>query len=135
MSGLRHHASFSDDGTDRGWGWRRSHRARQRDRERADAERISELQWQWRSACAVTKLGRMIYTPSGVTTTLPLIQHVDLGPPVTFRVKMRPGQTIADFVEAAPSIASDLNVAGLHVSRMADPHWVRIVLLTTGRDR
>jgi len=90
---------------------------------------MSELRYQWRCACNVTPLGRMIYTPSGVSTTIPVIGQIDLGPPTTFTVKMRPGQTLDDYRKAAPSIASTLHVAGVHVSPMSATGWVRIVLL------
>jgi len=129
MSGRRDQTSFSNDDTAHAWRWPRSNRARRRDRERAEAELISDLRWQWRSACAGTTLGRMIYTPSGPAVAVPLIGHVDLGPPVAFAVRLRPGQTLADFIAAAPSIAPALNVAGLQVTPLV-PQWVRIVLLT-----
>lgn len=110
------------------WGWPRSERARRRLRAQADAERISELRWQWRSACTATALSQMIYTPSGPTRAVPTIGRIDLGPPVNFTVKLRPGQTIADFVAAAPSIAPTFDVAALQILPSV-PHWVRVVLL------
>jgi hypothetical protein len=116
------------NGTAHTWSWPRSERARRRDRQRADAELMSELRWQWRSACSGTALAQMVYTPSGASRAVPLIGHVDLGPPVSFTVKIRPGQTLADFVAAAPSIAPAMNVAALQVSPLV-PHWLRIVLL------
>ena len=90
---------------------------------------ISELRWQWRSACTGTHLSQMIYTPSGATRAVPAIDHVDLGPPITFTVQMRPGQTLDDFIAAAPSIAPALGAATLEVTPLT-PQWVRVVLLT-----
>jgi hypothetical protein len=116
-------------GTSHGWGWLLSDRASRRDRQRADAELINDLHWQWRSACQGTSLAQMIYTPSGPTKAIPMIGHIDLGPPVTFNVRMRPGQTIADFVNAAPLIAPTLNAAVLHVTPLV-PQWLRVVLLS-----
>ena len=110
------------------WSWPRSERARRRDRERADAEMISEIRWSWRSACAGTPLAPMVYTPSGPSRAVPLIDHVDLGPPVALTVRIRPGQTIADFVAAAPSIAPGMGVAELHVEPLVQ-HWVRVTLV------
>ncbi len=110
------------------WGWPRSERARRRLRARADAERIGELRWHWRSACTATALSQMIYTPSGPTRAVPTIGRIDLGPPVSFTVRMRPGQTIADFEAAAPSIAPTFDVAALQILPFV-PHWVRVVLL------
>ena len=110
------------------WTWPRSERARQRDRERADAEMVSEVHWQWRSACATTPLAPIIYTPSGATRAVPVIVHVDLGPPIALIVKVRPGQAVADFTAAAPTIAAALDVAELEVTRVG-LRWVRIVLV------
>ena len=110
----------------------RSERTRRREQERADAHYISELRWQWRNTCSGTPLAHMIYTPSGATRAVPMIEHVDLGPPVTFIVRMRPGQTTADFVAAAPSIAPAFSVSALEVTPLAQP-WVRIVLVPDGR--
>ena len=104
------------------------HNARQRERERTDAELIGELRWQWRNACASTALSPMIYTPSGATRAVPVIAHVELGPPVAFTVKVRPGQTAHDFVAAAPTIAPAMGAAALQVIPLA-PQWVRIVLV------
>ena len=115
-------------GTAHAWSWPGSGRARQRDLERVDAELASEIRWQWRNACANTTLAPMIYTPSGATRAVPVIGRVDLGPPVTLAVKVRPGQSIADFVKAAPAIADAMDVMALDVTRLA-PHWVRVVLV------
>jgi hypothetical protein len=118
-----------NDDTAHAWRWWRSDRARRRDRERAEAELISELRWQWRSACTGTALSQMVYTPSGPTRAVPMIGHVDLGPPITFTVRIRPGQTLDDFIAAAPLIAPVLNVAALEVTPLV-PQWLRVVLKT-----
>ena len=57
-----------------------------------------------------------------------MIGHVDLGPPVSFTVRVRPGQTLADFTDAAPSIAPSLGATALKVVPLVS-HWVRIVLV------
>ena len=103
-------------------------RTRQREQAEADAELIRDLRWQWRSVCAATSLSQMIYTPSGPSRAVPLIEHVDLGPPISLTVKMRPGQRLADFADAAPAIAPALNATALKVMPLAAP-WVRVVLL------
>jgi hypothetical protein len=51
-----------------------------------------------------------------------------LGPPISFMVRARPGQTAADFAAAAPSLAPAMNAAALEVIPLAS-NWVRIVLL------
>jgi hypothetical protein len=56
-----------------------------------------------------------------------MIGQVDLGPPVSFTVRMRPGQTLDDFVRAAPLIAPSMEAARLDIEPFV-PHWVRIVL-------
>jgi hypothetical protein len=109
-------------------GW--SDRSRRRERERAEAELVADLHWQWRSACQGTSLAQMIYTPSGPTKAIPMIGHIDVGPPIALNVRMRPGQAIADFVNAAPLIAPVLNVAALQITPLV-PQWVRVVLLST----
>ena len=105
-----------------------SERARRRAQERADNTAISELRWQWRSACQGTPLAPIIYTPSGPSRAVPIIGHVNLGPPVTFTVKIRPGQTIDDFRAAAPAIAPVFGVAELVITQSV-PQWVKIVLV------
>jgi hypothetical protein len=111
------------------WSWPRSGRIRQqRNLERADAELISEVRWQWRSACANSTLAPMIYTPCGATRAVPVIVDVDLGPPVALIVKVRPGQSVGDFVKAAPAIAEGMGVMALEVTSLAS-HWVRVVLI------
>ena len=119
--------AMHDDNT-YSWSWPRSERARRRERERADAEQIGELRWLWRSACSGTPLAPMIYTPSGASRAVPVIGHIDLGPPVSFTVKIRPGQTINDFLAAAPTLAPAMNVAEMRVIPLTKP-WLRIVLL------
>ena len=99
-------------------------------RARADAERISELRWLWRSACSGTALARHVYTPSGIHVGVPLIGQIDLGPPVSFTVQMRPGQGAADIVAAEAVIAATLGGNKLRVIGLAPP-WVKVVLLTT----
>lgn len=129
MFGHHNQADLTKVATNREWGLLRSNRAQRRYRERAEAEQVSELRWQWRSACSVSPLAEVIYTPSGVTRAVPMISQVDLGPPVNFTVRVRPGRSIADFKAAAPSIALALNVAALQITPLA-PQWLRVVLLT-----
>ena len=118
----------ASNGHTRDGGWLRSDRAQRRDRERIKAERISELRWQWHSACSARSLAHVIYTPSGVTRAVPLISQVDLGPPVTFVVRLRAGQSLGDFIAAAPSIAPSLNAVELQITPLA-PQWLRVVLV------
>jgi len=126
----RRRADFRSGTATDSWGWPRSERARRRDRRRSDSELIAELKWQWRSACQGTALAPMVYTPSGPSRVVPIIGHVDLGPPVVFTVRNRPGQTIADFVAAAPAIAPAFGVADLQITPLV-PQWVKIVFVTS----
>ena len=106
----------------------RSERARRRERERADAETVREMRWLWRSACVGTALAPMIYTPSGASRAVPLVDHVDLGPPITLTVRIRPGQRVDDFVAAAPLIAPAMGMAEVQVTPFRH-QWVRIALI------
>jgi hypothetical protein len=126
--GRRKQTDSLNGGTAHAWSWPGSGRARQRDIERVDVELASEIRWQWRNACANTALAPMIYTPTGATRAVPVIADVHLVPPVTLIVKVRPGQSIADFVKAAPAIADAMDVMALDVAQLA-PHWVRVVLV------
>ena len=126
MLGHRNKTNFMRDDGARDWR-ARSNRARRRDRELAE-EHMGDLRWRWRNACSATPLAPMIYTPSGVTRAVPIIDHIDLGPPVTLTVRMRLGQTINDFVDAAPRIAPAMNVTAIRVTPIAQ-QWVRVVLL------
>jgi hypothetical protein len=129
MFGLHHNTDARADDAPSAWRWPRSERARKRDRQREESWRMSELRWQWRSACAGTPLAPMIYTPSGPTRAAPLVDHIDLGPPIALTVRIRPGQTIDDFIAAAPAItpvlgAKELRITPLPYSRL------RVVLVT-----
>jgi hypothetical protein len=117
-----------DDGTGHGGLWPRSGRARRRAQERAVSRLVSEVRWVWRSACQGTPLAQVVYTPSGPTRAVPQIGHVDLGPPISFTVQIRPGQTIADFLAVAPAIAPAFNVAELAITPLV-PHWLNVVLV------
>jgi hypothetical protein len=128
--GNRKQKDFTNDSSARQWGWLGAERAHRRARERAAAELISELRWQWRCACSNSPLAPMIYTPSGATRGVPVVAQVDLGPPISFMVRVRPGQTAADFAAAAPSLAPAMNAAALQVIPLAS-NWIRIVLLPT----
>lgn len=128
MFGHRDKMNYLNGGTDHARGRSRSSRAQRRERERAESERMNELRWQWRCACQSSSLAQMIYTPSGATRTVPVIEHIELGPPIALTVRVRPGQTLTDFVKAAPTIAAAMNVGALHVT-LPTPHWARVVLV------
>ena len=130
MFRLNHNADIMDDDVPSAWRWPRSERARKRDRQREESRQMSELRWEWRSACSGTPLAPMIYTPSGPSRAAPLVDHIDLGPPIALTVRIRPGQTIDDFMAAAPAIAPVLNAKELRITPLAQ-RWVQVVLVTT----
>jgi hypothetical protein len=103
-------------------------RADRRDRAAMDAHRIGEIKWLWRQACEVTGLGRLIFTPSGPTMSIPQIGRVNLGPPTSFTVRPQPGQLTADFEAEAPRIASAMGVPAVRVRPLA-AEWIVIELL------
>jgi hypothetical protein len=129
MFGRHHNTDVREDDAPSALRWPRSERAHKRDRQRAESQQMSELRWQWRSACTGTPLAQMIYTPSGPTRAVPIVDHIDLGPPIALTVRIRPGQTIDEFVAAAPAIAPVLNAKELRVTPLAQ-RWVRVVLVT-----
>jgi hypothetical protein len=70
----------------------------------------------------------MIYTPSGVTVSVPRIARADFGQPVSFTVRLRPGQRASDITAAAPRLALALGVAGLRVTQR-EAGWVTVMVL------
>jgi hypothetical protein len=127
--GLNHNTDVRADGAPLAWRWPRPEWARKRDRRREESLQMSELRWQWRSACSGTSLAPMIYTPSGATRAAPLVDHIDLGPPIALTVRIRPGQSIDDFIAAAPAIAPVLNAKELRITSLPH-HRLRVVLVT-----
>jgi hypothetical protein len=98
------------------------------ERARVEAERVAALRADWQQACQHVGLGLMIYTPTGVTVSVPRLVRADLGPPVSFTVWLRPGQRAADIRAAAPRLALALGVAGLRVTRR-EAGWVNVVVV------
>jgi hypothetical protein len=108
----------------------RQSRAWQRDRAIVDAQLVGDIKWQWRQACEYSGLARMVYSPTGPTTSIPMIGKVSLGPPTTFTVRLQPGQLASDVQAAAPRIAEAMSVFDIAVSRIATG-WVRVELIPT----
>ena len=94
-------------------------------RARIEAARVAALRYEWQEACHHVGLGLTIYTPSGVTVSVPRIARVDFGPPVSFTVELRPGQRAADIRDAAPRLALALGVPGLEVTKRT-AGWVNV---------
>lgn len=105
--------------------WARAER-REQDAERA--LHIGDLKWQWRQACELTGLGRLVFTPSGPTVAIPLIGRITLGTPISFTVQRRPGQLLADFEAAGPRIAAAMGAAAIRVRPLAG-EWIVIELV------
>jgi hypothetical protein len=97
-------------------------------RARAESKRLATLRYQWQEACQHVGLGLMIYTPSGFVVSVPRIVRADFGPPVSFTVRLRPGQRAADIKAAAPRLARALGVARLHVTKR-EAGWVNVVVI------
>ena len=97
-------------------------------RARVQSQWLAALRYQWQHACQHVGLGLMIYTPSGVIISVPRIARADFGPPLSFTVRLRPGQKAADVAAAAPRLAPALGVAGLRVSDRGDG-WANIVVV------
>ena len=94
---------------------------------RIEAERLAALRHEWQEACRHVGLGLMVYTPSGVTVSVPRVARADFGPPVSFTVQLRPGQRASDIRGAASRLALALGVGGLRVTTRA-PGWVDVVV-------
>lgn len=95
---------------------------------RLEAERVAALRYDWQEACHHVGLGLTVYTPSGVTVSVPRIERADFGPPVSFTVRLRPGQRASDIRLAERKLAAALGVTGLRVSQRA-PGWADVLVL------
>jgi hypothetical protein len=98
---------------------------------RAAAERLAVLRYDWQEACHHVGLGLVIYTPSGVTISVPRIAHADFGPPVSFTVRLRPGQRASEIRSAERELAAALGVPGLRITPR-EPGWVTVVVTGPG---
>ena len=98
-----------------------------------EAERLAALRYQWQQGCQHVGLGLMIYTPSGITVSVPRVARADFGPPVSFTVRLRPGQLAADIIAAAPRLAPALGVGGLQVTQRG-ASWVNVVVVDPRAD-
>ena len=97
-------------------------------RARVESRRLSALRGQWQQACQHVGLGLTIHTPSGFTVSVPRIAWADFGPPVSFTVRLRPGQRAADITAAAPRLARALGVPGLKVTKR-EGGWVNVLVV------
>jgi hypothetical protein len=105
--------------------------SRARRREQAIDEKmcIGDIRWQWRQACRVTGLGRLIYTPSGPTMSVPRVGRVTLGSPTTLTVALHPGQLPEDVEQVGRRIAVAMGVAEIRVRPLA-AEWIVVELHT-----
>ena len=103
-------------------------RAVRREQEAENALHVSDLKWQWRQACELSGLGRLVFTPSGQSMAIPLIGRITLGTPISFTVQRRPGQLLADFKAAGPRIAAAMGAASIRVRPLAG-EWIVIELV------
>jgi hypothetical protein len=97
-------------------------------RSRTEAQRLALLRAQWVEACHHVGLGLMIYTPGGVGISVPRIARADFGPPLSFTVRLRPGQKAADITAVARRLALALGVPGLRATDQA-VGWATVVVV------
>jgi hypothetical protein len=97
-------------------------------REMAATER--ELKDVWTNLCLVTHLAQVIPPPGAILQT-PAIGAITLDSvPVTFSVKLRPGQLPGDFARRAERIAAAFRVPAVEVvSLTRDNQWISIRLM------
>ena len=97
-------------------------------RARDESRRLAALRYQWQQACQHVGLGMMVYTPTGFVVSVPRIARAEFGPPVSFTVRLRPGQRATDIKAAAPRLARALGVAELRVTKR-EAGWVNVVVV------
>jgi hypothetical protein len=97
-------------------------------RTRVEAQQLAALQYRWQEACRHIGLGLTVYTPSGVTVSVPRVMRADFGAPMSFTVALRPGQRAADIRAAEPRLARALGVPGFRVDER-EAGWVTVVVV------
>ncbi|MDN5918639.1 MAG: hypothetical protein L0I76_26660 [Pseudonocardia sp.] len=80
-----------------------------------DTEARHEIRAIWREVCAGYGLTRRVLPDDG-PRAFPHIQRIDLGPPTSLTIRLRPGQLAADIAELAPRLAAAYEVADVLVS-------------------
>jgi hypothetical protein len=95
--------------------------AEERDRAIDEAYRAGEIRWRWREASTGAGLGRLVFTPSGATMSVPVVTRVDLRGTTTLTVRLRSGQPANDIVAAQQRLADLMGV-----------HWIRVTPLAPG---
>ena len=91
--------------------------AEERDRAVEDAYQAGEIRWRWREASMGAGLGQLFFTPSGATTSVPVVTRVDVGPTTTLTVRLRPGQ-LADDIE---QLIRSWSIASVRAGHRAAP--------------
>lgn len=86
-----------------------------------------EIKSIWREVCVGSHLARRLL-PTGSTWAPPRIGRITLGPPTTFTVELRPGQSGQDIDDAAPHLAQAYGVADVYVTDLVRG-WVTIELI------
>lgn len=92
-----------------------------------DTEARHEIRAIWREFCAGYGLTRRELPDDG-PRAFPHIRDVDLGPPTSFTVRLRPGQLAADIAELAPRLAAAYEVHDVVVSGPRRG-WARVELI------
>jgi len=95
--------------------------AEARDRAIDEAYRAGEIRWRWREASTGAGLGRLVFTPSGATMSVPTVTRVDLRATTTLTVRLRSGQPASDIVAAQQRLADLMGV-----------RWIRVTPLASG---
>jgi hypothetical protein len=90
--------------------------AEERDRAVEDAYQAGEIRWRWREASMGAGLGQLFFTPSGATTSVPVVTRVDVGPTTTLTVRLRHGQLADDIVAVERRIADLMGFRWIRVT-------------------
>jgi hypothetical protein len=95
--------------------------AAERDRVADDAHRAGEIRWRWREASIGAGLAELVFTPSGATTSVPVVTRVDLQPVTTLTVRLRPGQ-----------LAGDVAAVQRRLAELMGMQWIRVTPRAAG---
>jgi hypothetical protein len=96
-------------------------RARVAERDRAvdDAYLIEEMRWRWRKAAEGAGIGEFMYTPTGVTVSIPIVLRVQLRPTKRLTIRLRQGQLVRDIVAVQSRLCELMEAKGIRIARLS----------------